>query len=167
MPIIPDYTPSQGNWNPSAPDPSVAALPGAALAGIGRDALGAADDVTDVGLKIKAVRDQDGLNKARLAFAQAKARHSEFRMRNPDQTTWAGNLTAEIAGARFNVGPPDSGTKMQLVLKSEDPLALLQTAQTVERELRTGLLWSIAIAGGTPSTLSTAGRSMRSRNCRA
>ena len=44
---------------------------------------------------------------------------------------------AEIAGARFNVGPPDSGTKMQLVLKSEDPLALLQTAQTVERELRT------------------------------
>jgi hypothetical protein len=38
---------------------------------------------------------------------------------------------------------------------------------TVERELRTGLVWSIAIAGGTPSTLSTAGRSMRSRNWRA
>ena len=38
---------------------------------------------------------------------------------------------------------------------------------TVERELRTGLVWSIAIAGGTPSTLSTAGLSMRSRNWRA
>jgi hypothetical protein len=38
---------------------------------------------------------------------------------------------------------------------------------TVERELRTGLVWSMAIAGGTPSTWSTAGRSMRSRNCRA
>jgi hypothetical protein len=38
---------------------------------------------------------------------------------------------------------------------------------TVERELRTGLVWSMAIAGGTPSTLSTAGRSMRSRNWRA
>ena len=38
---------------------------------------------------------------------------------------------------------------------------------TVERELRTGLVWSMAMAGGTPSTLSTAGRSMRSRNCRA
>ena len=38
---------------------------------------------------------------------------------------------------------------------------------TVEREERTGLVWSIAIAGGTPSTRSTAGLSMRSRNCRA
>ena len=38
---------------------------------------------------------------------------------------------------------------------------------TVERELRTGLVWSIAMAAGTPSTLSTAGRSMRSKNCLA
>ena len=42
-----------------------------------------------------------------------------------------------IAGARFTVGPPDSGVKMQLVLKSDDPVALLATAQTVVRELRT------------------------------
>jgi hypothetical protein len=38
---------------------------------------------------------------------------------------------------------------------------------TVEREERTGLVWSMAIAGGTPSTRSTAGLSMRSRNWRA
>ena len=38
---------------------------------------------------------------------------------------------------------------------------------TVERLVRTGLVWSIAMAGGTPSTASTAGRSMRSRNWRA
>ena len=38
---------------------------------------------------------------------------------------------------------------------------------TVEREVRTGLVWSIAIAGGMPSTRSTLGLSMRSRNCRA
>ncbi len=38
---------------------------------------------------------------------------------------------------------------------------------TVERELRTGLVWSIAMAGGTPSIRSTAGLSMRSRNWRA
>jgi len=44
---------------------------------------------------------------------------------------------SNIAGARFNVGPPDTGTKMQLVLQSEDPLLLAQTAQIVERELRT------------------------------
>jgi multidrug efflux pump subunit AcrB len=35
------------------------------------------------------------------------------------------------------VGPPDSGVKMQLVLKSDDPVALLASAQKVERELRT------------------------------
>ncbi len=44
---------------------------------------------------------------------------------------------ANIAGARFNVGPPDTGVKMQLVLKSDDALTLLATARTVERELRT------------------------------
>ncbi len=38
---------------------------------------------------------------------------------------------------------------------------------TVLRDVRTGFVWSIAIAGGTPSMRSTAGRSMRSRNCRA
>ena len=45
-------------------------------------------------------------------------------------------LTA-IAGARFSVGPPDTGVKMQLVLRSDDPVALAAAAQTVERELRT------------------------------
>jgi hypothetical protein len=38
---------------------------------------------------------------------------------------------------------------------------------TVEREVRTGLVWSIAIAGGTPSMRSTLGLSIRSRNWRA
>ena len=44
---------------------------------------------------------------------------------------------AAIPGARFNVGPPDTGVKMQLVLRSEDPVALANAAQKVERELRT------------------------------
>ncbi len=38
---------------------------------------------------------------------------------------------------------------------------------TVEREVRTGLVWSMAIAGGMPRMLSAAGLSMRSRNWRA
>ncbi len=42
-----------------------------------------------------------------------------------------------IAGARFTVGPPDTGVKMQLVLRSEDPVALTEAARAVERELRT------------------------------
>ncbi|APA67061.1 MULTISPECIES: efflux RND transporter permease subunit [unclassified Janthinobacterium] len=41
-----------------------------------------------------------------------------------------------IPGARFTVGPPDTGVKMQLVLRSEDPVALMEAARKVERELR-------------------------------
>jgi multidrug efflux pump subunit AcrB len=44
---------------------------------------------------------------------------------------------ARIPGARFNVGAADTGTKMQLVLRSEDPEALNATARQAERELRT------------------------------
>jgi multidrug efflux pump subunit AcrB len=39
-------------------------------------------------------------------------------------------------GVRISVGPQDTGVKMQLVLKSDDPDALLNTANNVERELR-------------------------------
>lgn len=44
---------------------------------------------------------------------------------------------ASIPGARFNVGRMDTGVKMQLVLRSEDPVVLANTARKVERELRT------------------------------
>lgn len=44
---------------------------------------------------------------------------------------------ANIPGARFNVGRMDTGVKMQLVLRSEDPVVLSTTARAVERELRT------------------------------
>jgi len=42
-----------------------------------------------------------------------------------------------LPGARFTVGPPDTGVKMQLVLRSEDSVALIESARKVERELRT------------------------------
>ncbi|HOF30719.1 MAG TPA: efflux RND transporter permease subunit, partial [Burkholderiaceae bacterium] len=54
-----------------------------------------------------------------------------------DIETQLRNKMLDIPGARFTVGPPDSGVKMQLVLKSDDPVALLASAQKVERELRT------------------------------
>ncbi|MFD2366607.1 efflux RND transporter permease subunit [Pseudoduganella sp. GCM10020061] len=44
---------------------------------------------------------------------------------------------ADVPGARFNVGPPDTGVKMQLVLRSEDPVALTAAARAAEREMRT------------------------------
>jgi len=43
----------------------------------------------------------------------------------------------QVPGARFSVGPPDTGVKMQLVLRSEDPAALNLAAQAVLRDLRT------------------------------
>lgn len=44
---------------------------------------------------------------------------------------------AGIPGARFQVGPPDSGVKMQIVLRSDDTALLTTTAQRAERDLRT------------------------------
>ncbi|GAB3430580.1 efflux RND transporter permease subunit [Massilia solisilvae] len=44
---------------------------------------------------------------------------------------------ADIPGARFSVGAGDTGTKMEMVLRSEDPAALEATARELERELRT------------------------------
>jgi multidrug efflux pump subunit AcrB len=41
-----------------------------------------------------------------------------------------------IPGARFSVGQADTGGKLQLVLRSEDPQALATAAQRAERELR-------------------------------
>jgi len=55
----------------------------------------------------------------------------------PDLETQIRAKLDNIPGARFNVGPPDTGVKMQLVLRSEDPIALTDAAQKVERELRT------------------------------
>jgi multidrug efflux pump subunit AcrB len=44
---------------------------------------------------------------------------------------------ADIPGARFTVGAADTGVKMQLVLKSDDPEVLNAVARQAERELRT------------------------------
>jgi multidrug efflux pump subunit AcrB len=44
---------------------------------------------------------------------------------------------ADQPGVRIAVGPQDSGVKMQMVLRSEDPLALAGVARDVERDLRT------------------------------
>ena len=43
----------------------------------------------------------------------------------------------QVPGARFSVGPADTGVKMQLVLRSEDPAALDMASQAVLRDLRT------------------------------
>ena len=47
------------------------------------------------------------------------------------------NLLANEPGVRVTVGAQDIGVKMQIVLQSEDPVALGTAAQSLERELRT------------------------------
>jgi multidrug efflux pump subunit AcrB len=42
-----------------------------------------------------------------------------------------------VPGVRITVGPQDTGVKMQLVLRSDDPDALAAAARAAERELRT------------------------------
>jgi len=44
---------------------------------------------------------------------------------------------ANLPGARFKVGLGGNGEKYQLALKSDDPLALAQSAAAIERDLRT------------------------------
>ena len=44
---------------------------------------------------------------------------------------------AELPGGKFQVGPADSGVKMQIVLRSDDPIELLAAARAAERDLRT------------------------------
>ena len=79
--------------------------------------------------------------------AAAEARRAILTLTTVHRTDRAESLNAiesqirakldQIPGARFNVGPADTGVKMQLVLRSEDPVALNETARKVERELRT------------------------------
>jgi multidrug efflux pump subunit AcrB len=47
------------------------------------------------------------------------------------------DMLSKQPGVRITVGPQDSGTKMQLVLQSDDPNALTTAARAVERDLRT------------------------------
>jgi multidrug efflux pump subunit AcrB len=73
--------------------------------------------------------------KAALTLIMA---HRHERSRNQQEVEIA--LREKLAtqpGVRITVGPQDTGVKMQLVLKSDDPAALASTAREVERDLRT------------------------------
>ncbi|MBA3059811.1 MAG: efflux RND transporter permease subunit [Gammaproteobacteria bacterium] len=74
---------------------------------------------------------------ARRAVLTISTTHRNARAASmPDIEAQLRLSMGDIAGARFNVGPPDTGVKMQLVLKSDDAQLLLASAQQVERELR-------------------------------
>ena len=76
-----------------------------------------------------------GLRKAALTVTLTK--HTE---RSRNQQAVEVEMREKLAsqpGVRVTVGPQDTGTKMQLVLQSENPATLMAAAREVERELRT------------------------------
>jgi multidrug efflux pump subunit AcrB len=75
---------------------------------------------------------------ARKAVLTVQLTHRDDRDRT--QQAVEGSIRerlADVPGVRMTVGPQDTGVKMQLVLRSEDPAALAAAAQAAERDLRT------------------------------
>ncbi|MBL8521679.1 MAG: efflux RND transporter permease subunit [Betaproteobacteria bacterium] len=75
---------------------------------------------------------------ARKAALNVNLVHRNDRGR--DQQAVEADIRARLAsqpGVRVTVGPQDTGVKMQLVLQSENPEALIATARELERDLRT------------------------------
>ena len=73
------------------------------------------------------------------------------------------------SGEAGTISRPHAGqnSRAQLAKRSLKRSFSSVIVPTVERELRMELVWRIAIAGGMPSTASTAGGGSRSRNWRA
>jgi multidrug efflux pump subunit AcrB len=75
---------------------------------------------------------------ARKAALTVTLVHRSSRKRNQQEVeTEIRDRLASQPGVRLTVGPQDTGVKMQLVLQSENPEALIAAAREVERELRT------------------------------
>ncbi len=75
---------------------------------------------------------------ARRAVLTLALTHRNDRKESlPEIETLLRNQLSDVPGARFTVGPPDTGVKMQIVLRSEDPNALAVATRAAERDLRT------------------------------
>ncbi len=75
---------------------------------------------------------------ARKAALTVLMVHRGDRSRNQQEVeTELRALLENQPGVRISVGPQDTGVKMQMVLQSEDPEALLTTSRALERDLRT------------------------------
>ena len=75
---------------------------------------------------------------ARKAAITVMLSHRDERDRNQQQVeTEIRQRLENQTGIRIQVGPQDTGVKLQLVLRSEDPAALTVAARAAETELRT------------------------------
>ncbi len=73
----------------------------------------------------------------RAALTLVLAHRTERARRQQGVETEIRQKLADIPGVRLTVGPADTGVKMILVLKSDEPEALALAARAAERDLRT------------------------------
>ena len=108
-----------------------------------RAAIGDMPDVKAVFSSVGGGAAGDGFNpgaaaEVRRAVLTVTLSHRTTRPRNQQSVeVEMRERLARLPGMRITVGPADSGVKMILVLKSDDPAALAAAAQAATRDLRT------------------------------
>ena len=108
-----------------------------------RAAIGDMPDVKAVFSSVGGGAAGDGFNpgaaaEVRRAVLTVTLSHRTTRPRNQQAVeVEMRERLAKLPGMRITVGPADSGVKMILVLKSDDPAALATAAQAATRDLRT------------------------------
>lgn len=108
-----------------------------------RAAIGDMPDVKAVFSSVGGGAAGDGFNpgaaaEVRRAVLTVTLSHRTTRPRNQQAVeVEMRERLAKLPGMRITVGPADSGVKMILVLKSDDPAALAAAAQAATRDLRT------------------------------
>lgn len=99
MPIIPDLQSPQGRFDPATPDIRTAMAPGMAMARVGAGIGDVGEAMGNIGEKLGEARDNGVKNLARMEMQQAYADHQQFRLENPDETTWGPDVEKRSADA--------------------------------------------------------------------
>jgi hypothetical protein len=100
MPIIPDYKPVQGDYQPQAPSLGAAMAAGKAVQSVGTSISQVADDLGDYSAQLSRARDAGVKANASLLMQKAFAEHEEFRVQNPDETTWEADIKQRVGTVR-------------------------------------------------------------------
>lgn len=103
MPIIPDFKPAQGEYQPAAPSVAAAMAPGRAMEQFGESVGNAGDLMGRVVLKFQEAQDKGVKNYARLAIMKAEQEHQQFRIDSPDESTWEPDMKRRMADVQAKV----------------------------------------------------------------
>jgi hypothetical protein len=115
MPIIPMLGPVQGNLEAQAPSIGAAMATGKATAAFGGAVSDVGDDLGQYSAQLSRARDAGVKANASLAMTQAYAEHQEYRMQNPDESTWEADITSRVSKARESI----MSEKMSPFMKAE------------------------------------------------